>query len=95
MNQIKSSSEVTKLTEGWHFTEKYGEVYISPDGTAWTVQLIDEQLKSIPVNITSSDIIKSTAIDRIKDAHRKRLEYQRKVQRRQTSILTPQESTDA
>ncbi len=95
MNPIKSSSVSTKLPEGWHFTKKYGEVYISPNGTAWTIQLSENQLKSIPVNITSSDIIKSTAIDKVKQAQYMRLYRKSKASITPSPIFTPQELSDA
>ena len=85
----------TKLPEGWHFTTKYGEVFVSPGGIAYTIQLIDDQLKSIPVKISSAGIIQNLAIDRIKQAQYMRQYRKSKASITPASNFTPQEVTDA
>jgi len=65
-----------KLPEGWHHTEKYGEVFVSPGGIAWVVKEValvtpglGNELKTVSVTITASDIIKTPAIDLRKRAN--------------------------
>jgi len=84
----------TKLPEGWHFTAKYEEVFISHGGIAYTVQLINYQLKSIPVRTSSSDIIQTKAIDKVKQAQRIRQYRKSKVSTTSSPIYTPQVLTD-
>lgn len=64
--------EERKLPEGWHKTEKFGDVYISAAGIAWTTKREGNILKSVQVDISPADIIKNTAADRVKIARRQR-----------------------
>jgi hypothetical protein len=89
------TTESSKLPEGWHLTANYGEVFISPGGSAWTVQSANNQLKSIQVNISPSDIINTTAIDRVKHAQQMRGYRKSKLSITSTSNFTPQVITDA
>ena len=57
-----------RLREGWHYSERYGEVYVSPGGTAWVVRQIGNELKSVSVPLTPAEIVKTPAIDRLKHA---------------------------
>ena len=84
------TSRPTKLPEGWHNTEKYGEVYISPGGTAWTIQRMGDELASVAVKLSPSDIIEKSAVEKRHDAilrQAKRVNI--KVQRTKPPILTP------
>jgi len=69
-----------KLPEGWHNTEKYGEVFVSPGGTAWVVkEMPNHELKSVAVPMTPQDIIKTSAIDRVKRALVQRRRYKARL----------------
>jgi hypothetical protein len=57
-----------KLPEGWHHTERWGEVFVTPGGSAWVVQHSNDRLINVTVIINLSDIIKTPAIDRVKHA---------------------------
>lgn len=83
------------LPAGWYNTAKYGEVFISHDATAWTVQIIDNQLKSMPIKIIPSDIIKTTSIERLKHAQVMRTYRKSKSSITQPPIFAPQAVTDA
>ena len=62
-----------KLTEGWHNTESYGEVYVSPGGIAWVVQQIGDELASVSVPLAKEDIIREdSATRRIKTEQKKK-----------------------
>ncbi len=82
-----------KLPEGWHNTEKYGQVFITPDGSAWTIKSVNNQLQSTQVNISQSDIISTTAIDRTKHNQRMRIYRKSKAPVISPSNLTPQAPT--
>ena len=46
----KTLSIRDKLSEGWHHTERYGEVFVSPGGIAWVVrEVAGGELKSVPL----------------------------------------------
>jgi hypothetical protein len=53
-----------RLPEGWHNTESYGEVFVSPGGIAWVVQIFDDQLCSVSVPLSKKDIIGKSAVER-------------------------------
>jgi hypothetical protein len=65
--------ECRRLPEGWHQTIKYGEVFVTPGGEAYTIQNINNQLKSTQVYISQSDIINKTAVEKVKHAQAMRL----------------------
>ena len=56
------------LQDGWQSTERFSEVFITTDGTAWTVRQVGNELKSVPVSITAQDIVRTPSIDRLKHA---------------------------
>jgi hypothetical protein len=79
-----------KLPEGWHNTEKYGEVFVSPGGIAWVVQLVGSKLESVAVQLSPSDIIGKGAVEKRKDAIQKAVRRQSiRVLRTKPPILTP------
>lgn len=60
---------IKKLPEGYHFTEKYGEIFVSPGGIAWvTREMPNHELKSVSVPVKPTDIVKTPAVDRLKHA---------------------------
>lgn len=75
-----------KLPEGWHYTEKYGEIFVSPGGIAWVVkEMPNHELKSVPVPAKPEDIIKTPATDRVKHAAAERKRYQARLTVRKAS----------
>lgn len=48
-----------KPKEGWYSTAVYGEVYVTPGGTAWAVQQKGNRLANVPVKLIPGDIIKN------------------------------------
>ena len=64
-----------KLPEGWHLTEKYGDVFVAPGGSVWVVQQNGQHLINVTVTLNPSDIIKTPAIDRVKHALVERRRY--------------------
>ena len=74
-----------RLSEGWHNTEKYGEVFVAPGGNAWVVQQIGQRLINVTVKLDSSDIIKTPLLERRKQAISK--QSYRKRQGKRTSAF--------
>jgi len=70
-----------KLPEGWHNTEKYGEVYVSPGGIAWVVQRHGDKLESVSAPLTKDDISSKTAVEKRAEA------LQKKMRRAKTKVL--------
>ena len=64
----RPSPLAARLSEGWHKTEKYGEVFVASGGSAWVVQQSDEHLVNVMVLVNPSDIIKTPALERRKQA---------------------------
>ena len=64
-----------KLPEGWHDTEKYGPVFVSPGGIAWAVQLVGSKFENIAVKITKKDITGKPSAERIKHAAAEKRRY--------------------
>jgi hypothetical protein len=58
------NKQTSKLPEGWHFTEKYGYVFVSPGGIAWLVERQGNKLESVSGSLTKDDIIGKTAIEK-------------------------------
>lgn len=83
------------LREGWHNTEKYGEVYVSPGGIAWVVQRIGDRLQSIAVKLAPSDIVKTTAVDRMKRNLADRRRYKLRVPNGMRPDFKPQDVSKA
>ena len=83
-----------RLPEGWHDTEKYGPVFVSPSGTAWGVKIIGTRLENVVVNVSPRDFIGKTAIEKRKQAIVKQTRRAKsKVSRTTPPILTPQRET--
>ena len=79
----------TKLPEGWHNTEKHGDVFISLGGIGWVVQRIGGKLESVAVKISKDEIIGKTAIEKRTDAiRRKTRRTKSKVSRTKAPNLT-------
>jgi len=79
------------LPEGWHDTEKYGSVFVSPGGIAWAVQLVGSKFENIAVDVSVRDFIGQSVIERRKEAVRKSVRRARiGVSRTTPPILTPQ-----
>jgi hypothetical protein len=62
------NKQTSKLPEGWHFTEKYGDVFVSPGGIAWVVERQGNKLESISVPLTKDDMVKKLSEERTKNA---------------------------
>jgi|GEM_PF-3721654 len=77
-------SSTSKLSEGWHYTERYGDVFVTEDGTTWTVRQVGNELQSVPVLISSQDIIKTPSIGRLKHA-----QAMRRLRKSRGSITRP------
>ena len=58
------SKQTSKLPEGWHFTERYGYVFVSPGGIAWVVERQGNKLESVSGCLTKDDIIVKTAFEK-------------------------------
>ena len=56
----------SRLSEGWHNTEKYGEVFVAPGGNAWLVQKRGDRLINVAVTLNQSNIIKTPLLERRK-----------------------------
>ena len=87
----------SNLPDGWHRTEKFGDVFIN-NGKAWGVKIIGDRMENIIVDITEKDILGNDHAFLRKDALRKQAEYARtKVLRRKAPQQTAQQvstSTD-
>ena len=64
----EAPEEHHRLAPGWHHTDKFGDIFISPDGSAWIVQQSGDRLTNVMVNLNPTDIIKTAAIDKVKHA---------------------------
>ena len=53
---------------GWHLTDKFGDIFVSPGGSAWAVQQKGDRLINITVKLNPTDVVKKPAIERIKHA---------------------------
>lgn len=60
---------------GWHHTDKFGDIFVSPDGIAWAVQQNGDRLVNVAVNLNSDDIVQRPAIERVKRASAERRRY--------------------
>jgi len=92
-----TKAEKINLPNGWHRTEKYGDVFVNA-GKAWGVKIIGDRLENIIVDISEKDFLGNDHAFLRKDALRKQAEYARdKVTRRKPPNFTPQQvstSTD-
>ena len=77
----------TKLPEGWHNTEKHGDVFTSPGGIGWVVQRAGGKLGSVAGKISKDEIIGKTSIEKRMDAIRRQTKS--KVPRTKAPNLTP------
>ena len=64
-----------RLPEGWHSTERYGDVFVSPGGIAWAVQLVGDKFENISVKITHEDITAKLSAERMKHAAAEKRRY--------------------
>jgi hypothetical protein len=71
----KEQADRRRLTSGWHHTDKFGDIFVSPDGIAWAVQQSGDRLVNIAVNLNSDDIVQRPAIERVKRASAERRRY--------------------
>ena len=46
-----------KLPEGWHSTERYGDIFVSPSGRAWGVKIIGTKFENVVVDVRAADFI--------------------------------------
>ena len=60
---------------GWHHTDKFGDIFISPDGIAWAVQQSGQRFVNVAIKLDSSDIVQRPAIERVKRALAERRRY--------------------
>jgi hypothetical protein len=68
LDKMTTSSESNKLPEGWHDTSNYGQVFVTPDGSAWKVHIFSYAVMSFKVPVTKDDIMHTSAIDKMKQA---------------------------
>lgn len=80
------------LSEGWHHTERYGDVYVSPGGIAWVVQQVGNELKSVSVSLTPADITKTPAVERMKHIQKERRYRKTRVSVTQSANLPLQQA---
>jgi hypothetical protein len=72
---VSPSGAAPKLPEGWHSTEKYGDVFVSSGGIAWVVQLVGDKFENIAVKITHEDITAKPSAERMKHAAAEKRRY--------------------
>lgn len=72
-----SGKQRNGLNEGWHRTEKYGEVFIAPSGRAWSIKKNGDRLENVIVEISAKDILGNDRAFKKKDALRKQAERAR------------------
>ena len=82
------NKQTSKLPEGWHFTEKYGYVFVSPGGIAWVVERQGNKLESVSVKITKDQIVGRLSSERTKRAEAERRRYNLAKTARTPSSLT-------
>ena len=83
-----------KLPEGWHSTERYGDIFVSPSGRAWGVKIIGTKFENVVVDVRAADFIGQSVIERRKEAVRKSVRRQSvQGQRTKPPILTAQRET--
>jgi hypothetical protein len=73
---------------GWHLTDKYGDVFIAPDGAAWAVQQSGQRLINVKVNLNPSDVIKTPLLERRKQAISKQ-SYRKRQGKRTSTVNLP------
>ena len=73
------SADHHRLIPGWHHTDKFDDIFVSPDGSAWTVQQSGQRLINVKVELEPSDIIKTPAIEKVKHAQAMRRYRKTKV----------------
>jgi hypothetical protein len=88
------NTESNKLQEGWYRTINKGEIFVTPSGKAFTVQATYNQLKSVQVNISPKEIIKTTAIEKVKHAQEMRQRRKTKVIITNPPKIKPKEATE-
>ena len=83
-----------ELPEGWHSTERYGDIFVSPSGRAWGVKIIGTKFENVVVDVRAADFIGQSVIERRKEAVRKSVRRQSvQGQRTKPPILTAQRET--
>jgi len=53
---------------GWHLTDKFGDIFVSPNGSAWAVQQSGQHLINVTVKLDPTDIVKTPLLERRKQA---------------------------
>lgn len=76
-----------RIAEGWHNTEKHGEVFVAHGGRAWVVQRSGQRLINVTVPLNPSDIIKTPLLERRKQAITKQSYRKRQDKRTQMANL--------
>ena len=64
-----------EISEGWHLTEKYGDVFVSPSGKVWSVKQIGDKLENVIVEISAEDLIQKPSAERMKHAAAEKRRY--------------------
>ena len=64
-----------RLTPGWHHTDKFGDIFVSPGGSAWAVQQSGDRLINVAVNLNFADVVQRPAAERVKRASAERRRY--------------------
>ena len=83
----RPSPLAASLSEGWHNTEKYGEVFVAPGGSVWIVQQSGQRLINVTVKLDPSDLVKTPALERRKQAIAKQTYRKRQGKRTQMANL--------
>jgi hypothetical protein len=86
---VSSPGAAPKLPEGWHDTEKYGPVFVSPSGTAWAVQLVGDKFKNVIVDVSPRDFIGQSAIEKRTNAIKRQVRRAKSKVSRTTPPLQP------
>ncbi len=73
---------------GWHHTDKFGDIFVSPDGIAWAVRQNGDRLVNVAVKLNPSDITKTTLLERRKQSIAKR-SYRKRHGRRTLEVILP------
>ena len=62
-----------RLTRGWHLTDKFGDIFVSPGGSAWAVQQKGDRLINITVKLNPTNVVRTPLLERRKQAIAKRI----------------------
>ena len=58
---------------GWHLTDKFADIFVSPGGSAWAVQQKGDRLINITVKLNPTNVVRTPLLERRKQAIAKRI----------------------